>query len=40
METTNKQYNMKGWEYYLALLLAVLGAFAAIAVALRIFGVL
>ena len=40
METATKQYGTKGWEYYVALTLAMLGALAAIAVALRIFGVL
>jgi hypothetical protein len=40
METATKQYNTKGWEYYLALTLAMIGALAVIAMALRTFGVL
>lgn len=39
-ENITKHYDVRGWEYYLALALTVIGALAVIAMALRVLGVI
>jgi hypothetical protein len=40
MENVMKQYNIKGWEYYLAWTLSIIGTLAVVLAALRVFGVI
>ncbi|MEK6867406.1 MAG: hypothetical protein AABX98_01150 [Nanoarchaeota archaeon] len=40
METANKQYDVKGWEYYLALAMIVIAGIATLLMALHVIGVM
>lgn len=39
METANKQYYVKGWEYYVAITLTIIAGIATLLMALHLFGV-
>lgn len=40
MENIAKQYNIKSWEYYLAIFLSIVGILAVVVMALRVLGLI